>query len=329
MRRHQERFMLRLLSMAGMLSIVLVVCGLDAANGQVYPVKPLRIVTTGIGASTDLAARTVAQGLADSVGWNVIVDNRGSAMAAAELATRSPPDGYTLVVLTEGLWRGPLLQKMPYDPGNFLPITLVSRAPNLLVVHPSLPVKSVKELIALAKARPGELNYGAGAVGAATYMSSEMFKYMAGVNIVHIPFKSSGAAVTALVSGQLQVMFATTGGAMPHVNSGRLRALAISSLQPSPLAPGLPTIAAAGNLPGYESAATACVFAPAGTPEAIVNRIGEEVRKVLARPEARDRFLRTGVEPVGMTPAETAAYIKTDTTTTARLIREAGIRLER
>ena len=300
-----------------------------AVCAQAYPTKPIRFVTTGIGASTDLAARTVAQGLADSAGWNVIVDNRGSTMVAAELATRSPADGYTLVVLTEGLWRGPLLQKMPYDPTNFLPITLVSRAPNLLVVHPSLPVKSVKELIALAKARPGELNYGAGAVGASTHMASEMFKYMAGVNIVHIPFKSSGAAVTALVSGQLQVMLATTGGATPHVRSGRLRALAISSLQPSPLAPGLPTIAAAGNLPGYESAATACVFASTGTPEAIVSRIAEEARKVMARPEVKERFLKQGVEPVGMSPAETAVYIKTDTATTAQLIRDAGIRLER
>jgi len=314
--------------LAGILFVVFF--GSAAAIGQVYPAKPLRFLSTGIGASTDLAARTVAQGLADSVGWNVIVDNRGSTMVAAEVATRLPPDGYTLVVLTEGLWRGPLLQKMPYDPvRDFVPITLVSRAPNLLVVHPSLPVKSVKDLIALAKARPGELNYGAGAVGAATYMASEMFKYMAGVNIVHIPFKSSGAAVTALVSGQLEVMFATTGGATPHVKSGRLRALAISSLQPSPLAPGLPTIAAAGDLPGYESAATACVFAIAGTPDAIVSRLGEEIRKVIARPEARERFLRTGVEPVGMTPDETAAYIKSDTAATAQMIREAGIRLGR
>ena len=321
--------MSRPLPVMWMLWIALVVFGPAGANGQTYPSKPLRFVTTGIGASTDLAARTVAQGLADSAGWNVIVDNRGSTMVAAELATRSPADGYTLVVLTEGLWRGPLLQKMPYDPASFLPISLLSRAPNLLVVHPSLPVKSVKELIALAKARPGELNYGAGAVGASTYMAAEMFKFMAGVNFVHIPYKSSGAAVTALVSGQLQVMFATTGAASPHVNSGRVRVLAISSLQPSPLAPGVPTIAVAGNLPGYESAATACLFAPAGTAEVIVNRLGDEMRKVMARPDLKERFLKQGVEPVGMSPAETATYIRTDTETTARLVRAAGIRLER
>ena len=210
-----------------------------------------------------------------------------------------------------------------------MPISLLTRAPNLLVVHPALPVKSVKELIALAKARPGELNFGAGAIGASTYMASEMFKHMAGVKLVFVPYKSSGAAVTALVSGELQVMFASTGGATPHVKSGRLRALGISTLQPSPLVPGVPTIAAAGNIPGYESAATACVFAQAATPEAIVDRVSVEVRKVIARPDVRDRLLKQSVEPVGMTPAETAAYIKADTAATAKLVREAGISLDR
>jgi tripartite-type tricarboxylate transporter receptor subunit TctC len=309
---------------------VLFMCCASGVLAQVFPSKPLRFLTTGAGATTDLAARTLAQGLSDSAGWTVIVDNRGNTIVAAELAARAPADGYTLLVLTEGLWRGPLLQKMPYDPAHdFVPISLLTRAPNLLVVHPALPVKSVKELIALAKARPGELNYGAGAIGASTYMASEMFKHMAGVKLVFVPYKSSGAAVTAIVSGELQVMFASTGGATPHVKSGRLRALGISTLQPSPLVPGVPTIAAAGNIPGYESAATACVFAPAATPEAIVSRVSEEVRKVIARPDVRDRLLRQSVEPVGMTPAETATYIKTDTAATAKLVREAGIRLDR
>jgi tripartite-type tricarboxylate transporter receptor subunit TctC len=306
------------------------VFGAGAVCGQGYPAKPLRFVTTGIGASTDLAARTVAQGLTDNVAWNVVVDNRGSSIVAGEIVSRAPADGYTLLVSTDGLWRGPLLQKMPFDPvKDFSPITLTSRAPNILVVHPSLPVKSVRELIALAKARPGELNYGAGAIGAATHMASEMFKLMAGVDIVHIPYKSSGQAAVAIVSGQLQVMFATTGAATPHVKSGRLRALAVSTLQPSVLAPGLPTIAAAGNLPGYESAATAGVFAPAGTPEAIVNRLNEEIRRVLARPDVKERFFNQGVEVVSTSPEQTAAFVKSDTATIARLIRDAGIRSER
>src|SRR3954467_2337107 len=146
-------------------------------SGQSYPTKPIRFLTTGIGAGTDLAARTVAQGLIDSAGWTVVVDNRGSTIVAAEMAARAAPDGYTLLVSTDGLWRGPLFQKMSFDAArDFAPITLVSRSPNILVVHPSLPVKSVKELIALAKARPGELNYGAGATGAATHLASELFK---------------------------------------------------------------------------------------------------------------------------------------------------------
>src|SRR6185295_6006922 len=219
---------------------------------------PLRFLTTGVGASTDLAARTVAQGLTDSVGWSVVVDNRGSTIMASEIVSRSPPDGYTILVITDGLWRGGFFQKMPFDPvKDFAPITLVSRSPNILVVHPSLPVKSVKELIALAKARPGELNYGAGAIGASTHLASELFNLMAGVKIVHIPYKSSGGAVPPLLSGQLQVMFGTTPAVSAHIKSGKLRALAISTAQPSALAPELPTIAAAGNLPGYESCSTA------------------------------------------------------------------------
>ena len=279
-----------------MFRTLLFMCCASGVLAQGFPSKPLRFLTTGAGASTDLAARTLAQGLSDSAGWTVIVDNRGNTIVAAELAARALADGYTLLVLTEGLWRGPLLQKMPYDPvTDFVPVSLLTRAPNLLVVHPALPVKTVKALIALAKARPGELNYGAGAIGASTYMASEMFKHMAGVKLVFVPYKSSGAAVMAIVSGELQVMFASTGGATPHVKSGRLRALGISTLQPSPLLPGVPTIAAAADIPGYESAATACVFAPAAIPAAILDRVSEEVRKVIARPDVRDRLLKQSV----------------------------------
>jgi tripartite-type tricarboxylate transporter receptor subunit TctC len=310
--------------------VITTVLAAAAAWSQGYPSKPLRFVTTGIGASTDLAARTVAQGLADSAGWNVVVDNRGSTIVAAEMTSRALPDGYTLLVSTDGLWRGPLLQKMPFDPAkDFSPITLVSRSPNILVVHPSLPVRSVKELIALAKARPGQLNYGAGAIGAATHLASELFNLMAGVKIVHIPYKSSGGAVTPLLSGQLQVMFGTTGAVAAHIKSGRVRALAVSTSQPSPLAPGLPTVAEAGNLPGYESAATAGVFAPAGTSQAIIKRLNEEINRVLGRPEVKERFLNQSVEIVGGSPDEIAAFIKSDIATTARIISEAGIRAER
>jgi tripartite-type tricarboxylate transporter receptor subunit TctC len=311
-------------------SAVEVVLAAGPVCAQSYPSKPLRFVTTGIGASTDLAARTVAQGLTDSVGWNVVVDNRGSTIVSAEIVSRASTDGYTLLVSTDGLWRGPLFQKMPFDPvKDFAPITLVSRSPNILVVHPSLPVKSVKELIVFAKARPGELNYGAGAIGASTHLASELFNLMAGVRIVHIPYKSSGAAVTPLLAGQLQVMFGTTGAIATHIKSGRLRALAISTAQPSALAPGLPTVAAAGNLPGYESASTAGVFAPTGTSPALIKRLNEEINRVLGRPEVKERFFNQSVDIVGGSPEEVAAFVKSDVATTARIVKEAGIRVDR
>jgi tripartite-type tricarboxylate transporter receptor subunit TctC len=310
--------------------LAVAVLGAGAAWGQGYPVRPVRFLTTGIGGSTDLAARTVSQGLTDSVGWNVVVDNRGSTIVASDMVAKAPPDGYTILVITDGLWRGPLFQKMPFDPvKDFAPITLVSRSPNILVVHPALPVKSVKDLIVLAKARPGELNYGAGAIGASTHLASELFKFMAGVDIVHVPYKSTGGAVTPLLSGQLQVMFGTTGTVTTHIKSGRLRALAVSTAQPSPLAPGLPTIAEAGNLPGYESAATAGIFAPAATSPTLIKRLHEEVSRVLIRPEVKERFFNQGVEIVGGSPLETAAFVKADIATTARIVKETGMRVDR
>ena len=316
-------------SVVWILPVVLGVLGAGAVHGQSYPSKPLRFLTTGVGGSTDLAARTVAQGLTDSVGWNVVVDNRGSTIVSAEVVARAATDGYTLLVSTDGLWRGPYFQKMPFDPiKDFLPITLVSRSPNILVVHPSLPVKTVKELIALAKARPGQLNYGAGAIGASTHLASELFNQMAGVKLVHVPYKSSGQAATAIVSGQLEVMFGTTGTVATYIKIGRVRALAISTAQPSALAPGLPTIAAAANLPGYESASTAGVFAPAGTSQAIIKRLHEEMARVLVRPEVKERFFNQSVDVVGGTPEEVTAFLKSDMATTARIVKELGIRVQ-
>jgi len=310
-------------------AVVAVLCA-DAAFGQNYPTRPIRFLTTGLGGSTDLAARTVAQGLTDMLGWAVVVDNRGSTIVACDMVAKAAPDGYSILVITDGLWRGGFFQKMPFDPvKDFAPITLVSRSPNILVVHPALPVRSVKELIALAKAKPGELNYGAGAIGASTHLSSELFKVMAGVNIVHVPYKSTGGAVIPLISGQLQLMFGTTGTVMTHIKSGKLRALAISTAQPSALAPDLPTVAVAGNLPGFESAATAGIFGPAGLSPALVKRLNEDISRVLLRPEVKERFFNQAVDIVGGTPQETAAFVKSDMATTARIVKEAGIKVDR
>ena len=182
-------------------------------------------------------------------------------------------------------------------------------------------------MIALAKARPGQLNYGAGAIGASTYLASELFNLMAGVKIVHVPYKSSGAVIPPLLAGELQVMFGTSATVITHIKSGRLRALAVSTSQPSPLAPGLPTIAEAGNLPGYESASTAGVFAPAGTSEAIIKRVSEEVNRVLVRPDTKERFYSQGVEVVSGSPQEVAAFVKTDMATTAKIVKALGIKV--
>jgi len=309
---------------AGACALSVLAAGTAAA--QNYPNKPMRFLTTGIGASTDYATRVIAQGLKDNVGWNIVVENRGSTIVACDTVAKATADGYTLLVMTDGLWRGPLLQKMPFDPiKDFEPISVISRAPNILVVHPSLPVKTVKELIALAKAKPGELNYGAGAIGASTHLASEMFNLMADVKITSVPYKSSGQAVNALLGNQIQVMFGSSSGVTPHIKAGRLRALAVSTAAPSPSLPGLPTIADAGGLPGYESASTSAMFAPANTPKAIINQLNSEVLKALARPDVRERFTNLGVEVVGNSPQETAAFVKKDMANTARIIKAANI----
>ena len=242
--------------------------------------------------------------------------------------SKAPPDGYTLLIDAASFWIGPLLQETPYDPvKDFAPVTLTDSAPNVLVVNPSLPVKSVKELIALAKARPGELNYGSSSTGSTPHLAAELFNMMAGVKIVRVPFKGSGPAVISLLGGQVQLMFATAGSVAPHVKSGRLRALAVASLQPSALAPGLPTIAASG-VPGYEAVAFEGMFAPAKTPVAIIDRLNQEIVRVLNRAEVKERFFNAGVETVGSTPEEFAAAIKSNVAKWGKLIKDAGIRDE-
>ena len=302
--------------------------GASIVVGQDYPSKPIRFITTGVGGSTDLAARIMAQGLADSVKWQVVVENRPTGVIASETVGKAPPDGYILLISTDGHWIGPFLQKVNYDPvREFTAFSLMSRSPNILVVHPSLPVKSVKDLIAVAKAKPAEMNYGAGAIGASTHLAAELFQHMAGVKFVFVPYKSSGGAVLALVGGQLHLMFATSGAVTPHVKSNRVRALAVSTSQPTALAPGLPTISDSG-LPGYESASTAGAFAPAATPAPLITRLHQEFSRVLKRPDIREKFFNGGVDIVDATPEQAAATIKSEMTRLGRIIKDAGIRLE-
>ena len=289
--------------------------------------KPVRIVTSPAGGGNDFPARLIARGISAPLGQQVIVDNR-PAILAPEIVAKAPPDGYTLLVAGSVHWIGPLVEKVSYDPiRDFAPVSLLDTAPTILVVHPSLPVKSVAQLVALAKARPGELNYSTGAPGSSNYLGAMLFSYLAGVNIVRIPYKGSGPAMTAVMSGETQVMFPSAGGAAPHVQSGRLRALAIGSAKPSALAPGLPTIAASG-VPGYVSEALHAVFAPARTPPAIIARLNQEIVRYLQSAEGRIAFLKGGVEAVSSSPDELMATVKSEMATIGKVLKAAGVKPE-
>ena len=293
---------------------------------QEYPGKPVRIVTTAVGGGNDFVARLVAQSISAPLGVPVVVDNRATGVIPGETVARSAPDGHTLLVAGNTLWVGPLLEKTPYDAlRDFAPISLVALSPSLLVVHPSLPVKSVRELIALARSRPGELNYGSTATGGASHLATELFKHMAAVDIVRVPYRGNAPALVDLIGGQVQLMFAVAAAAVPMVHSGRLRALAVSNARPSPLFPGVPTVAAAG-VPGYESSVLNGVFAPAKTSPAIVGRLNREIVNALGRPQVAEQIRSAGMETVGSTPEEFGATMKAEIARMARVIERTGLR---
>ena len=297
-----------------------------ASCGQAYPSRPIRLVTAAVGGGNDFAARMIAHGLTLSLGQQVIVDNRGGSHIPQMTVSKANPDGYTILVQNNTVWVAPLLEKVAYDHFTELaPITLTARAPNILVVHPSLPVSSVKELVAAAKAAPGDINYASGVVGSSNYIAAELFKAMAGVNLVRIGYKGSGPALNDVMAGQVKVMFATTTSSWGHVKSGRLKALAITSAEPSALAPGLPTIAGSG-VPGYKAESIYGAWAPAKVPAAISSLLHREIVKVLTAPETRERFFSTGAEVVASTPAYFAAEIKAESTRLDKVFRSAGIR---
>jgi tripartite-type tricarboxylate transporter receptor subunit TctC len=321
-----------------MFSICPMALGAGAASGQTtstrsghdYPNKPVRIVTADVGGATDVAARLIAQGLAGGLGQQVLVENRGgSVIIPAQVVAKAPPDGYTLLVYGSTIWLLPLMQDdVPYDPVRaFSPITLAVSMPTVLVVHPSLPAKSVKELIAFAKAKPGQLNYGSSGSGGVNHLSPELFKAMAGVDIVRVFYKAASTALNDVIGGQVHLMFPPTGSGMPHVKSGRLRALAVTSAQPTALAPGLPTMAASG-LPGYESALLLGVFAPAGTPPTLITRLNREIVRVLNRPEVKERLFNAGAETIGGSPEHLVATVNADIARWGKVIKDAGIRAD-
>lgn len=307
-----------------MVSVGLTGLGVGTASSQEYPNKPLRIVTSPAGGGNDFPARLIARAISGPLGQQVVVDNRPTILIA-DVVAKAAPDGYTLLVTGSAHWIGPLLDKTSYDPiRDFATITLVDRAPSVLVVHPSMPVKSVKQIIALAKSRPGELNFAVGGPGSSNFIGAILFNHMAGVNTVRVPYKGTGPAMTSVMSGETHAMFASAGGAAPHVKSGRLRALAVGSLEPSPLAPGLPTIAASG-LSGYVSEALHALYAPARTPPAIVARLNQEVARYLQSAEAKDIFLKAGIDPSPTSPEELTAIMKSEIERIGKVLRAAGI----
>ncbi len=299
------------------------------ALAQSYPTRPIRILTCEAGGTCDLSARVIAQVLTERLGQQVIVENRGAAsgLIAVQTLMKAPADGHTLLFHSSPIWLMPFLQSnVPYDPVRDLaPVSLAVRAPLVLVVHPSLPVKSTRDLIALAKTRPGELDYGSGATGAAPHLAAELFKSMAGVNLVRIAHRGTGAAVIDLVAGRIPVMFPVLATISPHLKAGKVRALAVTTLKPTELMPGLPAIAESA-LPGYDVSGLFGLFAVPGTPDAIVTRLSQELAASLGRADVRERFFAAGMETIGSSPQEFASRVKAEMATLGKLIRDSGIR---
>lgn len=299
-------------------------CGSAAAWAQAYPVKPVRIVTVAPGSANDIVARLIAQEIRSGLGQPVVVDNRGT--VAAELVARAPADGYTLLLYGSAVWLSPFIRSTtPYDPvKDFAPITLVASSPNVVVVHPSLPVKSARELITLARSRPGEINYAAGSLGAAPHLAAELFKAMGKLNIVRVAYKGTGGSLIGILSGEVGLMFPTAGSVTPYIKAGKLRALAVTSLQPTALAPGLPLLSE--SLPGYESVSLNGMLAPARTPDNIIRQINAEVAKVMTRADIKEKLVAAGTDAMSTSPEEFAAIIQADMAKWGKVIREAGIR---
>jgi tripartite-type tricarboxylate transporter receptor subunit TctC len=305
----------------------------SAACAQPYPIKPVRLVVTyTAGGPADIAARALAQKLAEMWGQQVVVDNRAGAggIIGTELVAKAAPDGYTLLHGTAaGLIINPLLvKKLPYDTfRDFAPVSMVVIVPQLLVTHPALPATTLKELIALAKARPGALNYASVGIGSPNHLGMELLKSMAGIDMVHVPYKGATPAMADLIAGQVQLAFNGMASVLPQIASGKMKAIAIGSARRSPAAPDVPTVAEAG-LPGFEYVAWNGNFAPAGTPAALVNRLSADIRKALAAPDVVQRLASLGSEPGGNTPAEFAAYVKADHARWARVVQAVGLKAE-
>ena len=308
------------------LTAILVVLATGPALAQEqYPARLVRLVSPAAGGNADIIARFVSVGLSESFGQQVIVDNRGA--IAPGVVAKAAPDGYTVLVTGSPAWLLPLLKPgVGWDAKDFAPVSLATTSPSLLVVHPSVPAANVRQLIALAKSRPGEINFASGTVGATPYLAGEMFRHMAGINIVGIAYKGTGPAVTAVMTGEVHMMFPGAPAAMPLVKEGRLKALAVCSAQPSPFAPGIPTVAATG-LPNFESVSPFGILVPRGTPPAIVERLNQEIARTLNKPEVKAKLFGAGSEVVANAPDAFAAKIRGDIERVAKLV-QSGLRAQ-
>ena len=299
---------------------------------QAYPSKPVRVlIPWPPGGSNDVVGRIVLQKVAESLGQQFVIENRGGATGTigAEIVAKAAPDGYTIMVhSTSHVGNASMYKKLPYDTlKDFAGIGLLANQPGVLTVHPALPVKSVKEFIALAKSRPGQINYSTSGNGSAPHMAMALFAVMAGVQLVHVPYKGGAPQVTALVSGETQASLATISTVLPHIRSGRLRALAVSSGKRSSALPDLPTIAAAG-VPGYEMSPWVAAFAPAGTPKAIIDKLNAEINRALKNPDVVQGLTNQAIDAWSSTPEEFDARLKTDYDKYARLIKLTGAAVE-
>jgi tripartite-type tricarboxylate transporter receptor subunit TctC len=305
----------------------------ESAPAQTYPVKPVRLVIPyPPGGGSDTIGRPLAQKMSEGLGQQIVVENRGGANGniGMETVARSAPDGYTLVfALTAQLAINPgLYRKIPYDPvRDFAPVSLLGSGGYLLVVHPSLPVRSLKELIALSRARPGQIAYSSSGNGSGGHLAIELMNSMAGIKMLHVPYKGGGPALMDLIAGQVQVLFATQLASWPHVQSGRVRALAVSTAKRPESVPDLPTIAEAG-LPGYDSGVWYGVLAPAGTPRDIIIRLNGEVVRALGQPDYRKLLVGNTIEPIGSPPEQLGQYIQSELVKWAKVIKSAGVRID-
>lgn len=321
--------MTKLLSRSVQIMAVLLALASPAAAADDYPNRPIRlIIPFPPGGSNDVVGRLVARHLSEKIGQQVFVDNRGGAggVIGTEACATAAPDGYTLCIISIAHAVNPWLHKLNYDPiKSFVPISILATGPNVLVVNPELPIKSVKELIALAKQKPGELNYASAGVGSFQHLGGELFKLMAGTNIVHVPYKGGGPAMQDVISGHVKIMFSSLVQTTPFIKSGQLIALGTGGAKRNPVLPDVPTIAEAG-VPGYVADNWWGIVAPAGTPQSIVDKVYKDAQATLQAPELQAQFAREGAATVTMTSAQFGEYIKTEIAKWERVVKEGNFK---